>query len=127
MMASTSYVIKFGNAADIDKLVNMLDDNSTQNMQIIKTTHSKMEEYRKEVKVKALQAAKAKAHYLCESIGEKVGHAIYIQEIESGSIQPMYKNMRSNMAMDAESSANEGIDFQKITIRYEMQAQFAIQ
>ncbi len=129
LMASTTYVIKFSNAADIDKLVNVLDDNATQNMYISKTHHSKLEEFRKEVKIKALQAAKAKAQYLCESIGEKAGKALFIQEIEGGQPVPMYRNMammnKTMMADDA--GANEGIDFQKITIRCEIQAQFAIE
>ena len=88
-----------------------------------------MEDYRKEVKIKALQAAKAKAQYLCESIGEKVGQALLIKEIEDGGYRPpmMERTMMSNMAMDAAPTANEGLDFQKIKIRYEMQAQFAIQ
>jgi hypothetical protein len=129
LMASTTYIIKFSNAGDIDKLVNTLDDNATQNLFISKTDNSRMEDYRKEVKIKALQAAKAKAQYLCESIGEKMGQALYIQEIENtGYPQPMMgKMMMSNMAMEGAPSANEGINFQKIKIRYEMQAQFAIQ
>ena len=129
LMASTMYMIKFSNAADIDKLVNTLDDNATQQMNISKTTHSKLEEFRKEVKIQALQAAKTKAQYLCESIGEKLGNTLFIQEIEDGNNIPMYKTMAfSNRAMDGGGqSANEGIDFQKITIRYEIMARFAIQ
>jgi uncharacterized protein len=129
MMASTTYIIKFSNAGDIDKLVNSLDDNATQNLYVSKTSNSKMEEYRKEIKIKALQAAKAKAQYLCESIGEKMGQALYIQEIEDTGYRPpiMERAMMSNMAMGAAPTANEGIDFQKIKIKYEMQAQFAIQ
>lgn len=127
LLASTTYMIKFSSAADIDKLVNTLDDNATTNMNISKTSHSKIEDFRKEVKIKALQAAKAKAQYLCESIGEKIGNTLYIQEIESGYVQPMYKGMAANAMMSRDASANEGIDFQKITIRYEMRAQFSIQ
>ncbi len=127
MLASTTYTIMFSSAADIDKLVNALDDNATKQMYINRVSHSKIEEYRKDIKVKALQAAKMKAQYLCESIGEKTGNAIYIQEIENNYYQPRYDKMAmSNMAMDSES-ANEGIDFQKIKIRFEMRATFAIQ
>ncbi len=130
LMASTTYIIKFSVAADIDKLVNTLDDNATQNMFISKTSSSKMEEYRKDIKIKALQAAKLKAQYLCESIGEKAGAALLIKEVtnDGGYQQPMMaRSMMSNMVMDADQSANEGIDFQKIKIRYEIIAQFAIQ
>ena len=131
LLASTTYVIKFSKVSDIDKLVNDLDDNATQNMQIVKTSHSRIEEFRKEVKIKALQSAKTKAQYLCESIGEKIGSAIFIHEIENGpeNNYPMYKTMLSNNMMEGDSNqgANEGIDFQKITIRYVVEAQFAIQ
>ena len=117
----------FTSAADIDKLVNSLDDNSTKQMYINRVSHTKIEEYRKNIKIQALQSAKAKAQYLCESISEKLGNAIYIQEIDNGYAQPMYDRMAmSNMAMKSES-ANEGIDFQKIKIRFEVRATFGIQ
>ena len=130
LLASTTYVIKFSIASDIDKLVNLLDDNATQNMNISRTNHSRMEEFRKEVKIKALQSAKAKANYLCESIGEKVGNALFIQEVEGNAVMPMNRNMEmaaNKTMMWDNAGANEGIDFQKITIRCEIQAQFAIQ
>ena len=129
LLASTTYVIKFSIASDIDKLVNLLDDNATLNMNISRTNHSRMEEFRKEVKIKALQSAKAKANYLCESIGEKAGNALFIQEVEGNAVMPMYRNMvMANKTMvEDNAGANEGIDFQKITIRCEIQAQFAIQ
>jgi uncharacterized protein YggE len=126
MMASTTYVIKFSNAAEIDKLVNTLDDNATIQMNINRVSNSHLEEYRKEVKIKALQAAKEKAQYLCSSIGETLGGTIYIQEINNNyNPQPMYMPAMSNKMMVNES-ANEGIDFQKIKVRYEMLVRFEI-
>lgn len=128
LMASTTYVVKFTTAAEVDKLVNQLDDNATMHMFISKSDHSKMEDFRKEVKIKALQAAKDKARYLCESIGEKAGQALYIQEIENNFGMPMPEMAFANKAMfDEGGSANEGINFKKITIRYEIKAQFQIQ
>lgn len=129
MLASTVYIIKFSNAADIDKLLNNIDDRATNQLYISKTSHSKLEEYKRDLKVKALQAAKTKANYLCEAVGEKVGQALLISEFENNYEPniPQYK-VFSNMAMDAASgSANEGVDFQKITIRSEIKATFAIQ
>ena len=80
------------------------------------------------MKIKALQAAKAKAQYLCESIGEKIGKTLYIQEIDNETPMPMYKTtVESNFSMSSDAPANEGIDFQKITIRYSMLARFEIQ
>jgi len=128
LLASTTYILKFTNAGEIDKLVNSLDDNSTQNMYISKTTHSRIEEYRKDVKIKALQAAKSKAQYLCESIGEKIGKTLFIQEIEDYNYSPGYKSMAMSNEMDmAAPTANEDIDFQKIVIRFQMKAEFEIE
>ena len=127
-MASSTFTIKFSASAQIEKLMSMLDDNSTQNMNIRNTTHSQMETYRKQVKINALKAARDKANYLCESIGEKAGEALLIKEIENTYNQPVYMKemMMSNMAMDAGGVTPSGLDFQKIKIRYEMMAQFAI-
>ncbi len=127
-IASSSFTIKFAETAQIEKLMSMLDDNGTQNMNISRVDHSKMEEFRKQVKINALKAAKDKATYLCESIGEKAGEALLIKEIENSYVQPMYMKemMMSNVAMDAGGVTPSGLDFQKIKIRYEIMAQFAI-
>ncbi len=128
-IATSTFVIKFNSGEQIEKLMSLLDDKSTQNMHISSTSHSKMEDYRKQVKIQALQAAKAKASYLCESIGEKCGKVLLIKENESNNyIQPMMmeKTMMANAAMDGGFEPS-GLEFQKITIRMEIQAQFAIQ
>ncbi|MBL7927393.1 MAG: SIMPL domain-containing protein [Bacteroidia bacterium] len=129
LLANTVYIIKFSNAADIDKLVNNMDDRATNQLYISKTSHSKMDEYKRDLKIKALQAAKNKATYLCEAVGEKVGQALIISEFEN-NFEPQYAQpkMYTNMAMDmAAGSANEGVDFQKIIVRSEIKATFAIQ
>ena len=45
----------------MDALVEKLDDNATQNFQVVLTTHSNVIEFRKQLKIKAIQAAKEKA------------------------------------------------------------------
>lgn len=128
LLQSTTYIIKFSNPAEVDKLVNMLDDNATQNIYINKTSSSKQAEYRKQLKKEALQNAKAKAQYLLEGIGAKAGAVLYVKEIELNDF-PVYKGrMESNaMMIDEASSANEGLNFRKIKYRYEMEAHFAIE
>ena len=130
MLQSTSYVIKFNTPSEVDKLVNMLDDNSTNNVYISKMSNSKEKEYRKQLKVEALQNAKAKAQYLLDGIGEKTGGVLFVKEIEINE-GPVYKNFAmSNTMMAAEggaASANEGLNFKKIKYRFEIEAHFAIQ
>jgi uncharacterized protein YggE len=130
LLQSTTYIVKFSNPADVDKLVNMLDDNATNNVYIQKLSNSKETEYRKQLKTQALQNAKEKARYLLEGVGEKVGGLLYVKEIEYSQGIPEYKRgFLSNTLMETQSqpSANEGLNFKKIKYRYEMEAHFAIQ
>ena len=54
----------------MDKLVEKLDDEATQNFIIANTSHSKMTEFRKQLKIKAVQAAKDKGIYLTEALAK---------------------------------------------------------
>lgn len=127
LMQTTTYIIKFASPAEVDKLVNMLDDNATQNIYVNKTSNSKQAEYRKQLKIQALQNAKAKAQYLLESIGQKAGGVVFAREIESYDYPVYSKGMMLSNAMSEQASANEGINFKKIKYRYEVEAHFEIQ
>ena len=78
--ASITYQVKLRNTAQVDQLVDRLDDNATQNFYISRTTHSKLEEIRKNLKIQAVKAAKDKAQYLADAVNEKVGVAVTINE-----------------------------------------------
>jgi len=128
LLQATTYIIKFSTPAEVDKLVNLLDDNATNNVYIVKTSSSKETEFRRQLKIQALQNAKAKAQYLLESVGEKAGGLLFVKEVESYGVQ-VYKNyaMANSMMTDGEVSANEGLNFKKIKYRFEVEAHFAIQ
>src|SRR5258706_610912 len=76
LLANITYQVKFKSSKLMDDLVERLDDNATQSFQIISVTHSNITEYRRQLKIKAVQAAKEKGIYLTEAIGEKLGDAI---------------------------------------------------
>lgn len=131
MYASIAYQIKFTSSAKIDELVNLLDDEATNNFQVVKTSHSKMNEYRKQLKINAVKAAKEKASYLAAAVDETVGTAVSISEMPESVFQPyQYKfgaqaNLFSNTAMDG-GAASGGVDFKKIKLRFEVNAVFAL-
>lgn len=128
-MSSISYTIKVSSPEKLDKIVNDLNENAVENFNISKTSHSNIEKLRKEVKTKALMAAKFKAEYLAESIGEKIGEALLIQEIEnpyrnySGN---NYSNEISQTSMILEGEETTTPNFQKIKLRYEMKVEFRL-
>ena len=86
-----------------------------------------MEDLKRDLKIKALLAAKEKAGYLLGSINEKVGRPIDITENDNSSFPSprpvMYKAMAASMnAAPAESD----IDFKPIKLSCQIQAVFEI-
>lgn len=129
-LESKSYILKVLNLYKIDGIISKVDEKGVAFTNIDRYEFSKIEQLRKEIKIKALQAAKEKAKFLLEGIGEQMGEALEITEIDqSYSPQPVYSNMMmrsSKMAVTAEAMPESSIDVQKIKVRYEMKAVFKI-
>lgn len=135
LMASIVYQVKFKDSRTMDLLVEKLDDEATQNFVITSTSHSKMTEFRKQLKIKAIQAAKDKGIYLTEAIGEKLGAAITINEPDVTDIYSSNDNIRirgtnsftSNMVFEKKDEYSQQVDFKKIKLRFEVSVIFALQ
>jgi uncharacterized protein YggE len=96
------------------------------NYMLIKELKNKnMTEYRKQVKIEALKAAKVKAAYLLESLGKQVGDVISITELTERNDFGGSQNALSNVVMATpDISGIENI--KKIKLRYEMRVKFEI-
>ena len=129
-LESKSYILKVPNLYKIDGIISKVDEKGIAFTNTDRYEFSKIEQLRKEIKIKALQAAKEKAKFLLESIGEQMGEALDIIEIDqSYSPQPVYSNMMmrsAKMDVSAEVMPESSIDVQKIKVRYEMKAVFKI-
>lgn len=142
LYSSIAYQIKFNNSKKMDDLVQTLDDDATANFQVIKTSHSRIKEFRKQLKIKAIQAAKEKAIYLTESINEKIGEAINIAEPDQ-----LTNNDNNNVNYNGYANENFGVssglyyksredglynsqmpsaDFKKIKLEYKVTITFAL-
>lgn len=132
VLASKNYVIKVATTGEIASVFEVLDNVEALNADITRVAHSEIEKYRKEVKILAMKAAKEKAGYLLEAVGETVGKPLMIQEREMyDDIMPVTRmaNMKA-MAMEDSGLAAEDIPeltFQKIKLKYSVFARFAIQ
>ena len=139
LFAGITYQVKFKNSELMDKLVEKLDDDATQGFLIVSTSHSKMTEYRRQLKIAAVKAAKEKGIYLTEAVGEKLGEAIKINEPDENTLtrtSGLYgSNQGYNVVARGASQArlsNEGffeetgIDFKKIKLRFEVDVVFAL-
>lgn len=128
-MASKSYRIKLSELNKMNELLEQLDAKGIQSVNINNYSHSKIEEYRKTLKLEALQAAKAKAKFLLEGIGEELGGVLEVLEVDLGS--PVYaQRAYSNVALEyddvASSAPPSNIDFKTIKLNFKINAIFSI-
>jgi uncharacterized protein YggE len=129
--ASITYQVKLATTGKMDELVQKLDDEATQSFFISNVSHSKLQEFKKELKIQAVKSAKEKAVYLAAAINEAAGEAITINE--PNELNPYPVPMYANVMMKSEARVmgdNEqqvpNIDFKKIKLRFEVSATFAL-
>lgn len=126
------YQIKFSNTKKIDELVDKLDDEATSNFSITHTSHSKITEYRKKLKIMAVKAAREKAAYLCESVNEQLGQAITIEEPEESANSDAHsENFKTNNVfqkerLDGNDKDINSIGYRKIKLRFEVKVLYAL-
>jgi uncharacterized protein len=127
---SKQYELSLTNLKKTDNILSKIDEKGVFSTNIQKAEHSKIAQFRKEIKTKALQMAKEKALYLLEGIGEKLGDPIEINEVDDYSTYPVYAaqaNVMYKSAMaDAAPAPDSELEYQKIKISYKMRAVFKI-
>lgn len=129
-LASKEYQIKFSDLNQVNELLSSLDAKGIQSTNVDRYSHSNIEQYRRDLKIKALKNAKEKAAYLLGGIDEQLGGIIEIQEIDTeGGSPPVYYREARSMAMSSAdaSEAAPAIDFQKIELKFRVRAVFGIQ
>lgn len=138
-----SYDVKFKNSQQIYQLYSVMDSLGISKAYVSKYSHSKMDEYKKQIKINAIKAARDKADYLMLAIGEKAGKAIGVDEksgfvsVDDGTYDRRENNYYSNTYghsqtrsfMDESGSADieSAIGGKTIKLNYSINAEFAIQ
>lgn len=129
--ASKEFRLKLSNLNKLNSILDGVEDAGITNVYISETTSSKIEDYRREAKIKALQAAKAKATVMIEGIGEKLGGVVQVVENNNHIIRPVYNNTANVMIRGLNSISNPvadtNIDYRTIKVTAEVSAVFAIQ
>lgn len=128
-MENVTFVLRLSNSKQIDAIAAKLNDKAVVNMYIGRRWHSRMEEFKKDLRIKATKAARDKATYMAEAIGEKVSGALLIEDIDAGAPVFLMDKRSVNVAMEASSDGYGGessLPFQKITIRSDVRAEFEL-
>lgn len=126
-LASKQYRIKVSDLTKWNQLLSGVDAKGVQYSNIESYDYSKLETVKKDLKIKALKAAREKAVYLAEAVGEKVGMALEINEQSNDFYpQPVY---RTQVLMKTDATLEEplsDIDFKKIKLSAQIRAVFEL-
>jgi len=129
-LASKQYRLKVTDLNKWNLILGAIDPKGIAYTNIESYDYSKIESLKKDLKIKALQAARVKAAYLVEALGDKLGSVIDIQEVNNEQYpQPMYRTsmmMKSAMSDSNAEAAPAEIDFKKIKLNYTMNTVFEI-
>jgi len=127
-LASKQYRLKVSDLNKFNLILEGVDAKGITNTYVESYDYSKIESLKKELKVKALLAAKDKATYMVEALGDKLGNVLDIQDVgdNGGMMVPQYRNyaMKAEMSMDA--GAAPEIDFKKIKLSFTVNTVFEI-
>jgi uncharacterized protein len=133
-LGSKDYRLKLRDLAKIERLQEIADRLNIANLDLIESTHSDLTTFRKETKMEAVKAAKAKAEYMLGAISERVGKSVFIQEIpDESEIRGISYGVigRSNISSNTSSTNSQDtsttLTFSKIKLRYVVLARFEIE
>ncbi|ELR71583.1 hypothetical protein C900_02498 [Fulvivirga imtechensis AK7] len=127
-LATKSFRLKLKDVKMINNLVEKLDPEGVNSMNIAEVSHSKIKELRNDLKLQALKAAKEKAKYLLDGIGEKLGSALEIQDIDYGDQYPMYERATMSYAKGSaqDESYQSDLEYKTIKLKSQIRAVFEI-
>lgn len=133
-VAQAKYQLKLNSAIEVAKVWQALDALNISNVSIQKVTHSKLAQFKSEIRVEAIRNARENARTLAEAIDQQIGPCFYIYDANSDVLPRYYDNsvmVRSMMMKDAvgieEVVEEEVVEFKNIKIEYNVQTKFVLE
>lgn len=132
ILLTKEYQILVRDAKTAGQLFIDLEKIGISNVSIENLDHSNIEQFRKEVKVNAIIAAKDKAESLTKALNQNIGRALYIQELDNSSEGLRNSNtirirgISSGIYGSNAPSPALDFDFEKIKIEYSVLCRFEL-
>ena len=131
-VAMAKYQLQLGTSAEVAQAWQALDNLGISDVSILKVSHSKIDEYKEQVRVEAIRNARANAETLAGAIGQTVGKCFYIYDSNSSVLPVMYDNavlMRSAKSAGVTEAAveEEPLEFKTIRLEYNVQTKFVLE
>lgn len=121
------YQLCLHGAEKVGPLLVELEKAGISNISVDRVDHSRLESFRREVKINAVKAAKEKAAAFAEALGQQAGRALYISE-SGGGYYPRANGI-VNVSFKAASMMDEAapeLDFEKIFLKHSVLVRFEL-
>ncbi len=83
LIATKNFLLKLTDVASLDRVYKKLDTQNAEDAYISKLNHTKLQEFAKENRIKAIKAAKEKVDYLLAAVGQQAGKPLLIDEVDN--------------------------------------------
>jgi uncharacterized protein YggE len=130
-----SYELKVGDTATLASVFETLGEMNVRDAGVARVTHSRIDDFRREVRIEAVKNARDIATELAGAVDQEIGAAVWIVDngfYESSPV-PVYKMTRA-LAMDSAGfvgtgmeAGEQGLDMQEITLTYNVMAKFKLE
>ena len=129
-----SYELKVAGTATLGSVFEVLGEMDVRTASVVRATHSRIEDFRREVRIEAVKNAQQIASELAEAVDQKIGPAVWIVDngFYESSPMPIYKATRA-VAMDSGfmgagvEAGEQSLDMQEITLTYNVMAKFLLE
>lgn len=121
------FILQLTTAAQVAKVAQALQAAGIRELSIARVEYANMESLQKEIRIAALKAARDKADYLLQAIGEQLDKPLAIQEVnDSYFSRPSSSNfLLSNSASVSEEEDPE-VGFSKIKVKFSYSVKYSI-
>lgn len=126
IVISKKYLLTLHDGKTANKVILELEQLQISNVVVENLDHSRMVDYRKECRVNAIVEAKSKAKALTNAIGQDVGRAVYINEIEIFTTDHQRANQVKYRAERVAASTLSDLDFDEIVIESNVHVRFEL-
>jgi uncharacterized protein YggE len=135
VLGTKDYRLKLRDLNKIANLQDLADRLNVAKLDLIDTESSQITRFRQETKIEAIRAAKAKAEYLLNAIGERPGKAVFVQEGAEETPRSEYSNYSANVTSNAinrgmfnpSDKSDDSLSFSQIKLRFVVLARFEIE
>ena len=122
------YSLVVYDAVTAGRVIQGLETIGVSNVSLTKTEYSSLEKLKIDLRQRAVRAAKIQAEAMLIPLDQKLGHALFISDLNTGVQNRMAERMvRVQMSKEADIDQPIEIEFEKIKIESTVNVKFAIQ